>query len=566
VRDIAGNISNKTITVRVLDTIRPTTLVVKNINVYLKQTGKDTIGYADLFTSASDNCGISKIYISTASDSVFDCSKKGINKVKLFVEDASGNKRWAESTVTVLDTLKPDSLKVQNVTLFLDVNGTATLHDTDVVKYTRDNCGVVDTTLQKYSFDCSNLGNNSIKVTIADASANKLEKTVNITVLDTIKPTPIVVKSPLVYLDSFGNASLKWMDVFTSSSDNCGITNWFLSDSVFTCSDTGTFKITATVADASGNVTTKEATVILKDTLAPFNLILKDTVYAFLDNSGNYKINNLDVILTVEENCAISKVVYSDSVFNCSDLDSFRIFVAIYDYSNNVTFDSFELLLFDSTAPIAKSHPKDTFYLNTSGAVNITPFDIDNGSSDNCSGFSRSINISSFFCNSASKRTNVILTVTDASGNVSKDTTDVLVLDTVKPIIILKNPKLYLNSAGKDTLHLWQVDGGSYDNCTIKRRTLSDTLFDCSKVGNRSINFIVEDINGNISMAILNFQVLDTISPVLTVKNTTIFIDTSAKATLKESDVVISKTDNCQTDSLLLSKIIFNLSNSFIEI
>lgn len=561
VRDIAGNISNKTITVRVLDTIRPTTLVVKNINVYLKQTGKDTIGYADLFTSASDNCGISKIYISTASDSVFDCSKKGINKVKLFVEDASGNKRWSESTVTVLDTLKPDSLKVQNVTLFLDVNGTATLHDTDVVKYTRDNCGVVDTTLQKYNFDCSNLGNNSIKVTIADASANKLEKTVNITVLDTIKPTPIVVKSPLVYLDSFGNASLTWMDVFTSSSDNCGITNWFLTDSVFTCSDTGTFKITATVADASGNVTTKEATVILKDTLAPFNLMLKDTVYAFLDNSGNYKINNLDVILNVEENCAISKVVYSDSIFNCSDLDSFRIFVAIYDYSNNVTFDSFELLLFDSTPPIAKSHLKDTFYLNTSGAVNITPFDIDNGSSDNCSGFSRSINISSFFCNSASKRTNVILTVTDASGNVSKDTTDVLILDTVKPIIILKNPKLYLNSAGKDTLHLWQVDGGSYDNCTIKRRTLSDTLFDCSKVGNRSINFIVEDINGNISMAILNFQVLDTISPVLTVKNTTIFIDTSAKATLKESDVVISKTDNCQTDSLLLSKIIFNLSD-----
>jgi gliding motility-associated-like protein len=561
VRDIAGNISNKTVTVRVLDTLRPTSLTVKNINVYLKQSGKDTIGFADLFTSASDNCGIAKIYIDDNSDSIFDCSKKGINKVKLFVEDASGNKRWSESTVTVLDTLRPDSLKVQNFTLFLDANGNATLHDTDVVLYTSDNCGVVDTTLQFYSFDCSKLGKNNVKVTISDATGNTLEKIIEVNVLDTTKPNPIVVNNPLIYLDSNGLSSLTWTDIFVSSSDNCGIVNWYLSDSSFTCGDTGIFKITATVIDGSGNITTEEATVELRDTLAPFDIIVRDTVYAFLDASGNYKISNTDAIIQLRENCSISKIVYSDSVFNCSDLDSFRIFVAFYDNSNNMSYDSFELLVFDTLYPIAKSHAKDTFYLNSSGSVNITPFDIDNGSSDNCSGMNRTINLSSFFCNSASKRTNVILTVTDASGNISRDTTDVLILDTVKPTIILKNPIVYLNSSGRDTLHLWQVDGGSYDNCTIKSRTLSDTIFDCTKVGSRSINFTVEDINGNISTAILNFQVLDTISPILTVKNATIFIDTSATATLKQTDVVVSISDNCQTDSLLLSKIVFDLSN-----
>lgn len=561
VRDIAGNISNKTVTVRVLDTLRPTSLTVKNINVYLKQSGKDTIGYTDLFTSASDNCGIAKIYIDDNSDSIFDCSKKGINKVKLFVEDASGNKRWSESTVTVLDTLRPDSLKVQNFTLFLDANGNAALHDTDVVLYTSDNCGVTDTTLQFYSFDCSKLGKNNVKVTISDASGNTLEKIIEVNVLDTTKPNPIVVNNPLIYLDSNGLSSLTWTDIFVSSSDNCGIVNWYLSDSSFTCGDTGIFKITATVIDGSGNITTEEATVELRDTLAPFDIIVRDTVYAFLDASGNYKISNTDAIIQLRENCTISKIVYSDSLFNCSDLDSFRIFVAFYDNSNNMSFDSFELLVFDTLFPIAQAHAKDTFYLNSSGSVNITPFDIDNGSYDNCSGMNRTINVSSFFCNSAGKRTNVILTVTDASGNISRDTTDVLILDTVKPTIILKNPTVYLNSSGRDTLHLWQVDGGSYDNCTIKSRTLSDTIFDCTKVGSRSINFTVEDINGNISTAILNFQVLDTISPILTVKNATIYIDTSATATLKQSDVVVSITDNCQTDSLLLSKIVFDLSN-----
>lgn len=80
----------------------------------------------------------------------------------------------------------------------------------------------------------------------------------------------------------------------------------------------------------------------------------------------------------------------------------------------------------DTLAPAAVCQPV-TVNLDSSGTGSITPSDVDNGSTDNCSLSSVTLSQSSFSCSDAGANT-VILTVTDGNGNTSTCSTTVTVV------------------------------------------------------------------------------------------------------------------------------------------
>src|SRR5690606_22261884 len=94
---------------------------------------------------------------------------------------------------------------------------------------------------------------------------------------------------------------------------------------------------------------------------------------------------------------------------------------------------------------------------------------------------------------------NVILTVTDTSGNVSTCEGEVTVIDTTPPVAQCQNVTVQLNEFGVGSTTAQAVDNGSNDACGIESLVLSQTSFDCSNIGDNTVTLTVTDNNGNTS-------------------------------------------------------------------
>ncbi|MBL7829211.1 MAG: gliding motility-associated C-terminal domain-containing protein [Saprospiraceae bacterium] len=97
------------------------------------------------------------------------------------------------------------------------------------------------------------------------------------------------------------------------------------------------------------------------------------------------------------------------------------------DHAGLMAMTTFPLVIKDGIAPTALCKPSLIIPVNPSGVNDYTlqPSEINNGSFDNCSGTNLSYSLSqtTFTCNQAGNNYNVVLTVTDTSGNSSTCTT-----------------------------------------------------------------------------------------------------------------------------------------------
>ncbi|WP_051155383.1 BspA family leucine-rich repeat surface protein, partial [Winogradskyella psychrotolerans] len=154
-------------TVHVEDVITPTVLT-QNIVVSLDATGNASIVATQIDNGSSDNCAIATM---TLDETTFDCSHIGDNTVTLTVTDASGNSESATAIVTVLETIKPTVL-TQNISILLDAAGQAAITASQIDNGSFDNCAIATMTLDITTFDCSNIGDNTVILTVTDFNGN----------------------------------------------------------------------------------------------------------------------------------------------------------------------------------------------------------------------------------------------------------------------------------------------------------------------------------------------------------------------------------------------------------
>ena len=246
VSDKTGNSSSSDAVVTVVDEIKPTA-VTKNITAYLNASGSASIVASDVNNNSSDNCGNVSLSIDKSS---FTCANKGNNTIVLTVTDESNNVSTANAVVTVVDEIAPTAV-TKNITAYLNASGTASIVASDVNNNSSDNCGNVSLSIDKSSFTCANKGNNTVVLTVTDESNNVSTANAVVTVVDNIKPTAIA-KDINVALKT-GSASITAADVNNGSYDNCGNVTLNIDRNSFSCSDNGTYAVTLTVTDESGN-------------------------------------------------------------------------------------------------------------------------------------------------------------------------------------------------------------------------------------------------------------------------------------------------------------------------
>ncbi|MCF8459885.1 MAG: HYR domain-containing protein [Flavobacteriales bacterium] len=552
VTDVNGNVSTCNATITIEDNVDPTALC-QNITVQLDANGDLTITSAQIDNGSSDACGIASLTIDGGNTSQdFDCSNVGLNTVTLTVTDVNGNVSTCNATVTIEDTVDPTAI-CQNITVQLDANGDATVLATTIDNGSTDNCGIASITLNgnasSHDFDCSNVGVNTVTLTVTDVNGNVSTCSADITIEDNVDPTALC-QNISVQLDATGNATITGSDIDNGSADNCGVASLDVSVGAFDCSNIGLNTVTLTVTDNNGNVSTCTADVTIEDNVDPTALCQNITVQ--LDANGDATIVASDVDGGSTDNCGVGSIAVNVSTFDCSDIGNNLVVLTVTDVNGNTSTCTASVTIEDMVPPIPVCIDIIA-ELSPAGTVTVAPGDVDNGSTDNCAIASITLNPNSFTCAEVGFNT-VTLTVTDASGNVSTCTAQVDVQDNVLPSAICQSLTVQLDASGNATITPNMVDNGSTDACGAVTPTIvTPSTFDCSNVGVNIVTLTVEDQNGNISTCASTVTIQDIVPPVAVCQNITVQLNGTGNASIVPADVDGGSSDNCAIDLMTVS-------------
>ena len=529
VTDGSGNTATSTQVVTVVDNIDPVA-VAQDITVFLDANGQASITTSDIDNGSSDNCTFTLGLDITS----FDCTNLGANTVTLTATDGSSNDHSATATVTVVDNIDPVAV-AQDITVFLDANGQASITTSDIDNGSSDNC-TFTLGLDITSFDCTNLGANTVTLTATDGSSNDHSATATVTVVDNIDPVA-VAQDITVFLDANGQASITTADVDNGSSDNCTFTLG-LDITSFDCTNLGANTVTLTATDGSSNDHSATATVTVVDNIDPVAVAQDITV--FLDANGQASITTADVDNGSSDNCTFTLGLDITS-FDCTNLGANTVTLTATDGSSNDHSATATVTVVDNIDPVAVAQDI-TVFLDANGQASITTSDIDNGSSDNCT-FTLGLDITSFDCTNLGANT-VTLTATDGSSNDHSATATVTVVDNIDPVAVAQDITVFLDANGQASITTSDIDNGSSDNCTFTL-ALDITSFDCTNLGANTVTLTATDGSSNDHSATATVTVVDNIDPVAVAQDITVFLDANGQASITTSDIDNGSSDNC---------------------
>ena len=455
----------------------------------------------------------------------------------------------------ILDNTPPIAL-AKDITIQLDATGSASITGADIDNGSSDFCGIADLSVDVTSFSCANLGANPVILTVTDNSGNVATATATVTVEDNAPPS-VLAQNITVQLDGSGNASITANDVDAGSNDPCGIASLSVAPNAFTCANTGANTVTLTVTDTNGNVATETATVTVEDTVPPIALAHGLTV--LLDASGNAFINPAAIDNGSTDNCGIQSVGLDISAFTCANVGPNTVTLIVTDLSGNVSTATATVIVVDAIAPIAQARDI-TVQLDAAGQATISAKQVDNGSHDACGIASLGLDVTAFTCSNVGPNP-VVLTVTDASGNVSTASAVVTVEDNVAPVAVAQDITVQLDAAGQATITAAQFDGGSTDACGIASLELDVTDFTCSNVGLNTVRLTATDVNGNVSTTKAVVTVEDNVAPAVLAQDITVQLDASGNVSVTAAQIDNGSNDACGIALLRLDVASFTCAN-----
>jgi len=143
----------------------------------------------------------------------------------------------------------------KNATVQLDANGNGTLTVAQVNNGSTAACGLASLSVGKTSFNCSNVGPNTVTLTVTDINNNTSTCNATVTVVDIIPP--VVTCSPQTLTFNGESSFTLDPDDLVDADDNCGVQSITINPPVISCALLGqTVSYTATVTDVNGNVVT----------------------------------------------------------------------------------------------------------------------------------------------------------------------------------------------------------------------------------------------------------------------------------------------------------------------
>lgn len=187
-------------------------------------TGQCSVTITDIPTATDEAVGT---VIGTTTDPL-TYAEQGTYVITWIYDDENGLVSTQEQTVIVDDTTPP-TVVPQDISVYLDANGQASITAAQVNNGSSDNCGIASMTVSPNSFDCSNAGPNTVTLTIADVNGNVSSGTATVTVVDNIDPiiTDLILSPNILWPP---NHKMIPIAVEVTGSDNCAETTGITFD------------------------------------------------------------------------------------------------------------------------------------------------------------------------------------------------------------------------------------------------------------------------------------------------------------------------------------------------
>lgn len=246
----------------VIDVSGPTIEVFDDISVQLDAAGQGSLSISDVDDGTFDDCQLVSVELDQEPLN-FTCADLGDNIVTVTATDAAGNVSTLDVTVPVIDPIDPVA-DAQDITVSLDANGSASITGDDLDNNSTDNCSITNKIVDISTFDCNDIGANTVLLTVEDAAGNSDSISADVNVVDDLSPTAL---GQDITVDLAGNSSVSITadDVDDGSFDNCS--NVTLSIDVDTFTAIGDFPVQLSVTDQQGNSSSVSVTVTVEDSL-----------------------------------------------------------------------------------------------------------------------------------------------------------------------------------------------------------------------------------------------------------------------------------------------------------
>ncbi|WP_242135895.1 LamG-like jellyroll fold domain-containing protein, partial [Aestuariivivens marinum] len=359
----------------------------------------------------------------------FDCTDIGANNVVLTVTDNNGNSSTCNAIVTVEDNVDPTAV-CQDITVQLDTNGNASITAAQVDGGSSDACGIQALAIDVNSFDCTDIGANNVVLTVTDNNGNSSTCNAIVTVEDNVAPI-ITCPTPNPSYDADPGQCYASLSFNATATDNClgsPTITYNIGGSVITFPynfPIGSTTVTAVANDGNGQTASCAFSVAVADNEDP-----TASNPAPITASGSAPAPNVAVVTDEADNCTASPIVawVSDTPTGSCPVIVSRLYSVTDNAGNSINVTQ-TITVNDAIPPVANCISTTLVITldSTTGTATLNPADLNDGSTDNCSGtLTFSASQTDFDCSDIGQQF-ITLTVADAQGNTDTCTAPVLI-------------------------------------------------------------------------------------------------------------------------------------------
>ena len=492
------------------------------------------------------------------------CAESGDLEVTFTAKDGCGNTVVSTAMFIVTDTTSPTAL-AQDVTVYLDANGLASITTADVDNGSSDDCGDVTMALDVTSFDCDDVGPNPVVLTVWDAcmNADSATITVNVTALDSLAPNVANLPADTTLTADPGMCTAVVNFAMPTIDDNCDGGSLTSSHNTGDAFPVGTTTVTFVVEDASQNTDSTTFDITVTD----------DELPKFTGVPNNISVNSDLGVCTaaptwagpsVTDNCGIDTLISTHDSGDTFQLGTTTVTYTATDIHGNVDSVSFTVEVTDVENPAIVGLPSDITQGNDVGDCSAAVTWTLPTATDNCE---MDTLISSHASGDVFQlgETVVTYTATDAAGNDSIASFKVTVTDTEKPGIENLPADITQSNDQDDCSAVVTWEGfdaatDSYinveesDNCPGANISSTHNSGDTFPVGVTTVTYTATDAAGNDSIASFTVTITDDQKPAIDGLPT----DFSQTADVDACGALVSwtpptSTDNCTGDTLATS-------------
>jgi len=271
---------------------------------------------AEFDATFTDNCSpvgsISNNYNSLATLSG-ELIPTGTHNILWTATDASGKISTCTTVITIKDDEFPTAI-CRDVDIFLLQDGTVNITPATLDDGSSDFCNF-SLSVSQTTFNCNDIGDNLVDLTITDASNNTDVCTSTVTVYDDLSPVISAIPTQTYSTDVgecyFLNLTNNWDLVIDENCEsftyNVTLTGATSASGLSTLNgvtfNKGTTTVEWTAEDVNGNISNESFNVIIEDKEAPSLICPTDQEIANTINCDKRIADFIDIVQTVTDNC-----------------------------------------------------------------------------------------------------------------------------------------------------------------------------------------------------------------------------------------------------------------------